>query len=315
MGTVWAQRGHAHRLTLVNRGDQSVTFKEVTESCSCTVARPAADVIPPGAEAPVDLLVNLTGVDPLPGQFETDVAFELEFPDGKRTTAVARLTANVIPSPFESPESAVHFGEVIHGIDLAPRQSLSLSVDESVSALEVRGPAESSEWITLAELAPAGAADRYDLRVELAAGMPLGEVFQTVEISGVQDGERRTFVVPVTARVVPDVQAFPSQLIFGTQPVGSQVSEHVTISTRSGRPLDSVVVAEAPPEVRAETVNDLSDDYRQVLRIACDVQTSGLSTQSLILEVRLPDESDPLRIEVPVTLHGLPRAAVSDVEK
>jgi hypothetical protein len=310
-GTAWEQPMFVHAIHVKNRSNEPLRIVNIERSCSCAVADPRGELIPPGEVLPIDVTLDLMDHrQPLPRNFQTSLILTVADSAGNLHHESVQVAGFVQASPFAvrfpMPDE---FETVIRGVnDDVPRTILL----EAMHEVEILHAETDGSVVAAAEVLPASAEGEYQLSLQLASEIPLGQFEGLVRLrmAGGADRDERLLNIPVRGRIVTDSRTFPSEVSWGVRPVGTQVEDYLTFSTRSGRQIASVRPHETPDmTVEPAVVSENLDG--PVYRVESVVDRVGLTERTLRFDVWIEGDTAPHRLDVPISVFGRAASATT----
>ena len=274
-GTVLQGTPVVHSFTIINSGNAPLTIISVRPACGCTSATAANTQILPGAIGEVKVTFDTTGFD---GAKEKTVSVTTN--DPAQSNVVLTIKGYVEGTLVFNP-NRLEFNDVIAGAgsELKP---VKISI-KNLSDLKITGFRASSQNLILQN---GKMNDRFgSFDVGISPDAPTGRLVERVSVDTVRDnGEKNTFILPISALVGSTVLVQPRVVSFGViSPTESSVSN--TDSTRFTR---NIKIASTTPSetlfIKSVTASDPS--------ITTELKTISAG-QAYILTVRI----DPKQVK------------------
>jgi hypothetical protein len=272
---------------------------DFVNSCSCTQIEPRQLVLEPGetTEIQVQLDLRLSKRLKPPALEPFEILLQPRTAEG-RTLADFKLTGRVKP-PFWLGAPSLDFGE------RSDRETFPPLMVEGQLAEGI----ERIEWTSrenrLEVTMQAGKANTFTLNV--APPLPSEYGIKTVDLIATpitRDGQKLpSLAVPVRWNRVPDIQADPPQVLFGSHPVGESLEDAITLTSRSGAAFTVERVEHAVPGLSVE--RDAKSETTQYL-LKQKIEMVGQQSGTIHIHIRYEDGSTTVR-EVPVSSFGYAR--------
>lgn len=236
IGEVWETDRFAWAVPLTNSGPQAVTLTDLRGSCDCGTVEPSTLTLPPSGTQTVRLVLDLRSQS-----CQVTAAPIREFSTSLRATAKAGDEAAVpmswlihgkVKRPLQV--SAVVFGKCS---DLArPLPPLTVPIESQMVLENLR--VESGTPDFRAVVRPVfGNSTRYELVVTPLPSLGRGTYSGSLTLTPVAVGGATLPIVrvPVSAEVVPDIEATPERVLVGARDTRTEVTEVVCLRSLSGR--------------------------------------------------------------------------------
>lgn len=301
-GDVWETDQFEWTIPIRNTDTRQAELIGLAGSCNCGSVEPAAMSIPPGETRTLRIKIDLrpkagAKVEPTGRPFATTISgvfkngTDLPAPVSWNLRGRVKRVVRTVPTVEFGllSELGVPFRPLVIPVepvvDIASI-TVSVSVPEFQAALRPRTGAESG-WALVVTPGPGLKRGAYKGTVTL---MPVGH--GGTPLTSLQ--------LPLSAEVVPDVEAAPGAIFAGGREVGAEVTETLTLRSLSNRPF---VVDRAEAEGNGVSVV-VSDDGRSCT-VRVRVMAPGPGSGRVRLVVR-PDKSASVELVIPVQVHGFP---------
>lgn len=298
-GDAWESERFEWTIPIQNRSTSLVELTGLSGSCNCGSVEPSSLAIPPGESRSVHIAFDLR---PRPGE-KTDAtarsfvsAFNGTLRKGSgRTISVswkvrgriktAVRTVAAIDLGQRSELDRLHSSRVVPLEPVADIESLATTVSRPEFHIEIRRASESNR--------------RWDMVVRPAVELKLGAYKGTVTITPTLRGGERlpSLQLPLSAEVVPDIEAIPPDILMGGREVGTTQTETITLRSLTNRPYTI-----ERTEAKGEGV-DVAVSEDRTLKVKVQVTEPG-SREGQVRVVVRPDGSSPIEIVVPIRVHG-----------
>jgi len=232
-GTVGVQSRFPWCIRVRNRSAMDVVVEDVYTSCRCTIVDKRSFTIPAGQIYDLNLIIDLrvrTGKDDSAARdFATDASFRIK--DESRP-ARWELRGRVIV-PFVVQPSQVRYDDRSELAPAFPSQILRVSLLRPIESLSVECTAEGFR----AALRPVPDSRDYQIELRSNDAVPPGDLSGDIIIRGrYKDGRSiEPYHVPISGRIVCDVQTNPSHIVLPAAALGTFAEETISLRSLTGR--------------------------------------------------------------------------------
>jgi hypothetical protein len=323
LGTLWQQDEVHCTVPVVNRSTTTVTLEGWYPLCGGRAIEPQRLVLGPGESASVNVVLDLT--DPcLTNQRHLQVAGQTRRTQEPTKVPsfdfIAWLAPRVDPSlgvasvgwpirghvliPFTVHPEKIDLPEAVRG-ELSPPVGVWVYCYTDTDSLLVECPAHL--LITVNDTAKQAAALKQtavlplELEVRVRPDAPTGpfEVSVPVRVrtrDGAILGGKKLMV---TGRVVPTVAAYPAPLALGITPVGSAVSEQVSLRSRIDEPFEVLEILNPHNDITVEPLPS-DDPLGKLFRVTTVAMAEGEIRREITFRIKSAGRNEEEL--VPVTL-------------
>jgi hypothetical protein len=288
---------------LSNDGDEPLAVERVQGNCQCTAARVLEKVIPAHGQVAMELTLDLRHASqPLPRDFDTTVTLETTDPAGRRLSNNVGVRARVTASPIRLVDSDHAGGTVIRGVPESWERRFVVHIElpgELPEAVGLEG------LIQQIAFEPGSKHDDRVLCLTLDPTLAIGPYVEFVKLTLPAGEHSGKYFIPVRGQVVGDAFATPATLVAGAGPVGLDVTEFVTVRTRSGRRISHVEIREHLANLSIDVDDSRSDPWRTVFRVKSRISEVGHTSLMVHLLIFVEAEEVPIAVEVPFVLQGI----------
>ncbi len=305
-GETWESEYFQWNIRVENRRNEDVRIREFHSTCNCSSIEPRTATIPAGQAHDFHLVLDLRPHagdeissewrDFLVGLFP-NVTDEPEANGRRGWQLRGRVRAAVAFDP-----RGVDLGRHSEFAQALPIRKLLLTTFVPIDRLI----AKSSSAMVHAK-ANRSAANANGIELEVSADqLPIGAVDETIRITPVlESGERLpSRSLPVTGRIVSDIQASPPAVLFGTRCVGEVAQETVVLVSLTKRQFEVVgVTCEGNEDLAVEQLSGQTNSepaFRVTQRVADVREHTGRVT----INVRFADKREA-NLAVPVSCLGI----------
>lgn len=298
-GRAWVQPHFVHRITIANHTGEPLTIIAITGSCKCTTVRALADTIPAHDTVPVELVLDLRDAEK-DAAFKSSLMARLKKLDGEEVLAETTITGAVDKCPLQIDKPAGEILLSIQGVDDLLTGQVRLRADADYQFTAV--PDGRVVGAVTIDTSHSGSETVFDYAI--TPDLSKGEHAGTIRICAATKEREGLLFVPLRVRVVPDVVATPSTVVWGHRPIGETASEFLTIRTRSGKVISDLKVEHAPGFLTASEGQSPIPDARLV-EVRSVVGSSGNHAGVLRFKLQLEGEESPQTLDVPVNVFGI----------
>jgi hypothetical protein len=311
-GEVWACKEFVWRLPIHNPTSRDIEVTDMSATCGCATISPKQFVVPPGEMVPVDLTLDLiprSSRDKAKPLHDFSATIFAVTGDQSRRPLAWDLTGRVRePFTISPPDPDFDDAPLIAGDRFAPRR-IRVSLCQDVAS--VTAEADPNQASVKLER---DASKTRDLRllVQLNEALPVGTHEVRVWLTPVLADETRLAKVPLDLRVnvLNDVEPSPPVVSFGSAVVGSDLSEAVSLCSRTGRPFSVLEASSDDSAVRVAPVAGIGPSM-STYRVSMTVAAVGGYERTIRFMIRQPMRPEPYM----VTVRAVGVAAPSRVDK
>lgn len=241
-------------LDVTNKSSGTVLVKGFHTSCDCAGIEPPTDPLGPGESERVVLRIDLTrswgpylslGASEVPFEARVGVEFVADGETGQKTWFVRGRA-----KPYVRTEPAhVSFGR--RSVLQPGFHPVRFKLTTQVPTTSVVGRVEGDGWDV--RVRPTGRPDEYTGELRSTGPVPMGthRVAARLKLA-----RRDSTVLPdatlvIDGEVVPDVESYPSRLMFGGRVAGTTAEEQLLIESLSGRPIRLTRIDSPSPTLAA----------------------------------------------------------------
>jgi hypothetical protein len=239
IGEVWEDSRVSWVLRIENRSDKEVPIERFYKSCDCTEIEPSSVVVPAGQSRDVKLTIDLmrertggTAVGPGVKDFATRIAAVAGA--GSEGMSEEWVIRGRVKTAVQFEQSAIDFGTHSEREQPLPAKRILVQTFTDVDSLAARGnPTGFPVRVSRRRDDPS----RFDLEISAVASLPVGEYRFDLAVEPVQAGGKRLPAknLPVTAWLVPDLQATPPEIVLGAVPIGESREATFTLLSLTGQ--------------------------------------------------------------------------------
>lgn len=302
-GEAWEDPEFVRKLTILNRGNQSVRVLKLHGGCECTSVEPFSLEIPPGGSRVVMVKIDLT--HRYPYQFGVDrrelvVPIHAEFA-GRGLAAESWKVLGVVKSRVSVDGRELAFADLC-GQGESVTRAMKATAHVPLANLEASCPPDMAKVVVVpAPKRPGG----YDVRVTPRPDLPLGPFKFDVGLSAtMSDGAKhRCVAFRVTGEMGSPARVIPGTVLLGEHLVGS--TTEATVSLRL--PADGWTVDRVETELPTTKVTRAPPlDERPTYRITQTIPKPGDGSCQVHFVSRRPDGQIET-VPVNVRWYGEPR--------
>jgi len=291
-GSVWNSEKFEWAVPIRNASAFPIDVGRLEGSCTCTSVSPSSFVLKPSEEVRVTLRYNL--FSRTRQNSDATVPFDdllSAFVSGDERPLARWHIRGLVKNAFICKPTQLDFGDTLvagraypaRGIDVTcfqPCRDLVVSADERNVAVVAKNPS----------------GDGLHFQVAVALGTTLESGTHKFKLSlgaVLASGERTPCVsIPVEARILPDLQIFPSLAHFGDLMVGQSREETIVLASRSGRSFDVPNVDAASKNL--EIIPVASDDAgSKVFRVRLTSSKLGSENTQARFKIRYRGDGKP----------------------
>lgn len=238
-GEVWEDKKFVWELPIENRQEHEVTVKDFVTTCTCTTVEPRSLTIPAGESRALHLTLDLTAErSKLPESewrdFEVWVRPVLDKSNQRQAGEDVWKVRGRVRTAIRFEQTVLDFGR--HSEAAQPLSPQKVLVTSFVPLQSLTAFANSDKVRVQVVSDPAAPGRQYELTVSVLE-LPTGPIQYQIDVfPRLGDG---TSVVgkslPVSGRIVSDIQASPSEATFGARSVGETAEELLTLQSLTNR--------------------------------------------------------------------------------
>jgi hypothetical protein len=317
LGEVWEDSKFPWKLPIRNQGTQKVEIIGFATSCSCVSLRPHAFVLGPGEGRDLELIVNLMRTGRAPGEdqgiFETFLVPHIK--EGSVTQKGWVLRARVRRALTITPENVDFGGNLVQG-QLFPPKKVDVWTHMNATGLFLKYDRTKIKVITRRSSED----NKFSLEITLAKSMPPGPFNITINVQPEEVGKKPLpgRLLLVQGIIQGDIQALPSAIRLGAQPVGETALETVTFKSASGQPLELRAFEADSKDLKIEPIPNQEFEGQNSFRIKALITQVGHHTNQVTFVFRRRDSTEKTKLVLPVQYYGLPateKPGIAAIEK
>lgn len=297
LGEIWEESAFCHKLVLENRSSDDLKILDFATSCACMAIKPRSLTIPAGESREVQIILDLSArtsaESTLPARdFEAHLVPRVQshFPQQPGWTIKARVRrALTLTAPH------IDCGLIVRGQSPTPCETVATA---RIPLKSVRPDCDRS----LAHVSVSRsdkARDTFDISITPSSIRPAGPFRFDVRLypETVDSAPLPPTTLRVTGLAIDDIQALPSPVSLGAQPLGVLAEETVLLRSITGRPIQIHGINNAPPDLTIQLLPRQSNTapcFRLVQRITA----LGDQSSEISILVGTPNEPQPVLLLV-----------------
>ena len=309
-GEAWEQPVFPWVIALRNRTEHPLTVQQVQTSCECTVVESQPVTLAPGQSQPLRLFLDIAPPEPqpLPRDFSVDLTFRFRDDHHPPLTAVpltAVLRGRVLANPITVDPRDLNMGEAVVTNPSTYERTIPLSLGAAAPQLQA---AVEPDVPVQVEYEAANGSTSAELRISIDRDVPPGPFQFLVSLkTPTGDAPRRlALYLPVHGVVVDDILAVPSRLMLGARPVGHEFVEDVSFQSRTGRPIQSADVLDAPAGWELKPHDDVaSGRHSASFRLSGTIEQTGRQKLELRVQFTFIEDDRPVVATLPIEYYAL----------
>ena len=302
IGEQWETSDFRWTLPVANTTNDAIHVAKFLSDCPCMKFDPASLTVQPGQQVEVRITCDMTKTC---GQKRDLPSRDYEMPiapadaNGKALQEPWVLHGTV-RSAIKLERRAITFGDsLVHG---QPPTTRKIQVTALVGLECVEASCDSASATAKIERSKSDSS-KYELAVLPRNDLKAGSFkFNVVLRLHSSSGPLPSVTIPVEGRVLQDIQATPSLMLFGACPVGKSIGETVVLRSRAGTTftVDRVEFDPASSSVESVKAEPSVKEYRLTRRVLKEGDQSG----TVRFHVR-PKDASPYEIPIQVNCLGI----------
>lgn len=303
LGEVWLSDQYTIAVPMKNVTDEPVEVTSFRSSCNCVQVSPAEVTLLPGETVTVSVTLDLRVGAPMESRGHTRL-FDANITPVTRNSASGQYQSWEVKGCVKSPfiTSGAEPLEFIKG-QPEPR---AIEIESLATLSSVDVCARTDIAAVSANLNHDGR--RCQIQITPRLAVPSGEHVFAALVSGETEDGQSFEEIPVTflLRIRDDVICTPSTVVWGFQPVGTDLTSELKLESLSGEPF--AVHVQSPGDKVAvdpmSATNGTSGFHSaHAFRVSHRVTTQGM-TRALIRFRSIMKGREPQQIEVPLVVYG-----------
>ena len=301
LGDLWETDEHKSTVAIRNTSDQDIEILSFRTSCGCTKVNPPALMIPAGGEGRISLSLNLVGHG-LPDDQPEDFLVSLSpvFRQESLQDTTWQISAR-IRSVLAVDSKELDWGRISTRQQTRTEHTVGVRSSIPLGQLKVQC---TSPNITVRSKRTSSDRD-YEIEMRPLQCLQVGLHTFPVTLEGISPQGKILGVRSFSAQVciLEDIQASPSMVLFGAQPIGTSVSQTITFC-----PLSTAryTLAGKTATSGITTVEALSpsDGTQLCFKVNHQIKVLGPINDEIVFEF-LDDRGEHTSVRVPVSSYGL----------
>ena len=242
-----------HVFTFVNRGNAPLELADQESSCRCTVGFLSEKHIPAGKNGKIKVTFKVPTRN---GEVVETVRFRTNDPNRPSVELTVKAIAK---TPLTTVPSRLFLGRFSPSPGYERRVTVLQNLD---SKARILGSRTTSDYIVAKASSPE-ANGNVRIAVEFRAGIPIGNIDETLLIDYIHKGIKTAITIPILGQVLGDFEVFPRNLFFGAVDGTQTVQKEVTISSTRDFYLRILGVKSKSKYISTEIVTvDVGRQYR-----------------------------------------------------
>jgi hypothetical protein len=306
IGEVWENPAFKCEVPIENHTTKDIRIDGFMPSCTCLSIEPASVVVPAKGSATVTLTLSLMLGSPKLADLDNkavDGSFTARVSGGLPQEAGWTLTGNVRRVLRLKPRQ-IYFGPGLVKGQPFEAQSVVAHTTEPLRELTARcdlsqGSAKVSRI--------AGHEGEFTVAVRPSAALPAGPFHfdVTLEATSETKGKLPSVTLPVEGHILEDIQAVPEFLLFGSQPVGTTMTQTVLLRSASLKRFTVGAVTSLSDGLTIEPSDEGAIGSSKAFRVSQRIAKAGKQEANIVIPIRAADGTSST-VTVKVTYIGLP---------
>lgn len=299
-GIAWEQSEFPWTVSIRNTSSRQLVIADFGKSCTCALIEPKTLILEPGTTHQLQLTLNLkrtTSPDSSESPFAIEIVpyerlknSEVRALNSLRVQGRVRYAIRYLTDPV--------FGT--HSVDSQPLYPLRILVEPLVPLANLAVTCSDSRFRVNVEHV-VDERPLYVLLISAVSQLPIGPILFDVMITPEFPGGERlpVLVLPVTGRIVEDIQGSLPSVIFGSRSVGDSLEETITLTSITGQEFTVDSWEAQLPGLKVEPSTELPNSFR----LRQNVLASGQQMGFVIF--KLSKSGKKHAVKIPVHYHGI----------
>lgn len=312
LGQIWQTDALVTQFHLVNdHARYTFEVKDMRGTCGCTKVEPASFKLAPGEKCTVTVTTDMEAYRwrDVPAPF-AESAFGVAKGTGGEEFLLRLILRGTVRASYELPALILPFGRVTQGDTPEDSVEIACLSDSQPSGFEV---VSAPKWVSADARPVADKPRAFGLSAVVKPDAPQGYHRERIRFRALTpSGPFVTRSVTVSAMVLDEFQALPSNILLATMEAGKECTVPFTVLSSRGRPF--VVTSAEPTDCQLEVRNiGTAAAARHNLVIAIKPRASGLLHAGVCVRLKAPggeERTAEVKVDGWVTEGGGPHGDV-----